>query len=202
LTHESGQIRNKNKSLLLYARTNFGPDPLEDELIYNVDEEMRIKNDSREMKTRLLYFTKRQPANSNDKETAVNFTTCLMQASFMSRLSKYSELLNLENPTIERKQFPFPVRPRGDNPDKDPYKDSENPRFYWVLMCSFVFSPRSKDSSIGNDIDQDIDRLANPGADDGKQTQTQTQTSAPASQRTSAPAAGGGGPRATTQMVI
>jgi hypothetical protein len=165
LNHTSGDRppRSSNKSYIDWVRGAFAADPLRDERIYNMDKSNRdISNldyspDS--MKTKLYTFFKDSGENNIDSEYAVNFTMSLMQASLVTRLSKYSHLINLYRPSIQHRYFMPKEIKEGHVSAHDP----SNPEFCKIMVCTFMFRP-SKDANIGSDFYGDLQDLLGGGS--------------------------------------
>lgn len=102
------------------------------------------------MKTVLFEYDKAvgPHADSAKYQTAVNFTQALMKVDLSTRLAQYSHLINLESPSLKDRQE-MPVE-----------ADQQGQKMHMVMMCSFVFSPRTKDTRLGGSEWEDIqDRL-------------------------------------------
>jgi hypothetical protein len=127
--------------------------PAEDQQVWRVEQNNPnsiVGAGGPSMKTRLFVYDKSAGPQSDtvSYQTAVNFTQALMKVSLASNLAPYSHLLNLDNPEIrDRQEIPIEADEQGD-------------KMHTVMMCSFVFSPRTKDTRIGgNDWDDIYDRL-------------------------------------------
>lgn len=141
-----------SKSLVLTIR-NLSDEPLKDHGIYQVDDtNANISNrdaNPSSMKTRLYEFQK-DNINKNDFDSAVNYTTALMQASLAANLGKYSHLIDLERPRIaERRLFPVNTGAEG--------------RFNQIMMCAFVFHPIDKHANLDRSTYDDIEGLISGG---------------------------------------
>lgn len=150
--------RYNSKTYIDYLRGNYAADPLQDESIYNVDQskggpKTEIKNLNQDpdlMKTKLYAFN-RAKEDKIDSEYATNFTMALMQASLVTRLGKYSHLVNLYRPEIRnRHMMPKEIK-SGPLAGSDP----SNPTFGKIMVCTFVFSP-NKGADVGSDFYGDL----------------------------------------------
>lgn len=139
-----------SKSLVLTVR-NLSDDPLKDHGMYQVDgTNANIANRGADgMKTRLYEFHK-DKINKNDFDSAINYTTALMQASLMAKLGKYSHLIDLERPRIAERRL-FPVKAGADG------------MFNQIMMCAFVFHPIDKHANLDRNIHDDIEGLVAGG---------------------------------------
>lgn len=169
---DSENIRPLNKSTVMRAK-QLSSNPLKDEGVYNVEgggegvqahlDPADLNKDPDRMKTRLYTFTK-DDRHPRAMETAINFTTALMQASLssMEMFGRYSHLLDLDRMYVkDRKMFPVPVR-------EDEYRTSEdaetaepghNPEFYMVMMCTFEINPKNKNAHIGGDVWDELESM-------------------------------------------
>lgn len=178
------QVLSFNRGLVTKARiTAPSGDPLSDPSIYNVDEsKSKLRPfDKNMMVTKLLKVPEGRTANSNTYASSIKFAMALIHASFMTRLEKFSHLLNLEKPNIkEKKVVPF-VDDFG----------REGKKIYYVLICAFEFLPRSKDTTFDNDIHDEIDAAINDR--NGTTTTQQAPTKQPTQTNTQAvsPVSGG-----------
>lgn len=126
--------------------------PSEDPSVWGVDKANKtsITGGGGGMKTVLFEYDKAAGpyADSARYQTAVNFTQALMKVDLSTRLAQYSHLINLENPSPKDRQE-MPVQ-----------ADQQGQKMHMVMMCSFVFSPRTKDTRLGGNEWEDIqDRL-------------------------------------------
>lgn len=148
-----------SRSLVL-AVASLSNDLLKDPGIYHVDEtNTNIANSGANadgMKTRLYEFQK-DNINKTEFDSAVNYTTALMQASLVSGLGKYSHLIDLERPQITQRKL-FPVKSNADG------------KFHQIMMCAFVFQPIDKHANIDRNTYSDIEGLVAGG----QQTQSKT----------------------------
>lgn len=148
-----------NKSLIAKIKQEFG-DALSSEMIYRVDERLRLIRP--ENPSTQLYIHRRLRSEDPYKlEAAMNYTEALMRASFMIRLSPYSHLLNLDRPSpYGRKIISLPVKERfGPDGEAIPYQPDEDAKFYKVMICAFVFPSNKKGAGIGDDVHSEIDKL-------------------------------------------
>lgn len=150
-----GQAISIGKGLLAQVKYSFG-DALDNNTVWRVDEQMNLIEPS--VKATRLYVSQRlKEENPLVLEAAINYTTALIQASFMVRLSKYAHLLNLDRPRMQSPSIAtFPLQEKYGS---EPYGEKENPKFYKVMLCKFVFNPKSKDTDIGDDIHSQIDKI-------------------------------------------
>ena len=123
------------------------------------DANKEIKNkdeDPESMKTKLYVFDKNSSEDSDnvDLEYAVNFTMALMQASLVTKLSRYSHLINLYRPQVKNRHIlDKPVRSLG---DEETTADID--QFHKIMVCTFVYQP-SKDANFGSDIYDDLENV-------------------------------------------
>lgn len=150
-----GQPISISKGLITQMRYSFG-DALENPRLWRVDEEMRLIEPSGRPATDLYIKSRLRAERPSRLEAAINYTTALMQASFMVKLSHYSHLLNLEKPILHHQ--PIMAFPMKERPDGKPYEENEDVDFYKVMMCSFVFKPKSKEIDIDDDMHKEIER--------------------------------------------
>lgn len=155
--------RYNSKAYLDYLRSNLSSDPLSDDLIYNVDQskggtKSEIKNldeDPDSMKTKLYVFAKASE-DKIDSEYAINFTMSLMQASLMTKLGKYSHLVNLYRPEIHHRY----IMPKEIKSGPFVSADPANPSFAKIMVCTFVYSP-NKGAEVGSDFYGDLEDMLN-----------------------------------------
>lgn len=189
---ENNGIIYSSKGLIAQMKSSFG-DTLKSQSLYNVDEEGHLRQPSGQPATRLYLMTKGVDENPSELESAINYTTALMQASITTNLSQYSHLLNLERPIIkDRKILPFPLESSGGQGPQ---------RFYKNMMCAFVFKARGKDSDIGDDIHSQIDSIVQQKTNAPHQT-SQNQAGSSARQRSRLAAARRSGGAARQTMPI
>jgi len=159
--YTDGEPVHLTKGLVAKIKSQF-KDPLDDDGVYGVDEQMALVGGTPSQMMTKLYTTNRSEGHDPSKyEAAVNYTTALMQASISNKLGTYSHLINLERPSItQRKVMPLPMKEREGNEDVEKaYTDEENPEFYHVMMCAFLLNPKSKDNEFDGEIHSDIERL-------------------------------------------
>jgi hypothetical protein len=145
-----GQQFSLNTRLVTMA-SKFSQNPLQDPRIWNCQGATQIDRSGEGNKLTTLYSFKRsegQKANINAYNSARAFTQALMQASLAAQLSNQSHLIDTQRPSITHVQE-FPVAVQGDS-------NPEDPQFNLILMCSFQFSQKNKDSNAGYDTWSDF----------------------------------------------
>lgn len=155
LEHQRGSYSHISKGLLAGIKTRYGDAFKNPSLFTMADDNSTLVRPTQEPQTELYTFYRKKGNDPALLDDARNFTLALMQGSFMVRLGKYSHIVNLDRPRIQNRQImPFPVK------DKEgAYADDENPQFYYVMMCSFVFEPKYKDDRFDGDLGSEIDSL-------------------------------------------
>lgn len=187
---EDGGIIKVTGSLIAQIKSSFG-DPIQSPLVYNLDKDGNLKYPS-QGGTRLYVFTKGKEESPAELESAVNYTTALMQASLTTRLSQYSHLLSLDRPVDPRDQkiLPFPLK-------KD--QDGNDYQFYKAMMCAFVFNPKNKESEIDRDMHSQIDNtMQRNNRQETRPDQVDPQTARPRQNINAARRAGGRGSRTSS----
>lgn len=150
-----GQPISIGKGLIAQIKYSFG-DALENNNLWRVDDQMNLIEP--EVKSTKLYTSRRLRNESPaELEAAINYTTALMQVSFMVKLSKYAHLLNLDRPNLHNRSIA--VFPLQEKHSAEPYGPNDNPEFYKVMLCAFVFKPKNKDIDVGDDIHSQIDKI-------------------------------------------
>jgi len=162
-----GQQFSLNPRLVTMA-SKFAQDPLQSPKIWNCQGATQIDRSGVAKKLTSLYSFKKsegQKANINAYNSARAFTQALMQASLAAQLSNQSHLIDIQKPYITHVQeFPVAVQ---DN------SNPEDPQFNLIMMCSFQFSQKNKDSNAGQDTWSDFNNNLDTSKSKDKNAQQQ-----------------------------